>query len=403
MSNPEMLERIDEFVEDLDQVESEEDLEELSQETISQAVLSANDWTSETILNQINKNNIVLNPAFQRRDAWDKKRKSKFIESLILGLPVPQLVLAESKDRRGAYIVLDGKQRLLSIRQFAASKNDEVFSQLKLSGIDIRKDLIGKSLDSLKADATLYDDLSSFENQPIRTVVIKNWPNENFLYHVFLRLNTGSVSLSPQELRQALHPGRFVEFVDIESGNSEALKEILNIKKPDFRMRDAELLVRYYSFKNFLGDYSGVLKKFLDDSCKKLNDSWEDVEDKIKEELNQFEKAHKAVVSIFGKKNMYKKWNGTAYETRFNRAIFDVMTFFLSLPDIREPLQADKEKTEAAFKGLCEHDQDFLTSIETTTKSLTATCTRLSKWSEVINSEFGMGIKVPVLVDNRIQ
>lgn len=402
MSNEETIDQIDEFIEDQDQVESEDDLEELSQESISQAVVSANDWTSETILNQINKNNIILNPAFQRRDAWDKKRKSKFIESLILGLPVPQLVLAESKERRGAYIVLDGKQRLLSIRQFAAARDDQIYTQLKLSGIEIRKDLRGKSLESLKNDATLYDDLSSFENQPIRTVVIKNWPNENFLYHVFLRLNTGSVSLSPQELRQALHPGKFVEFIDIQSGKSVALREILKIKKPDFRMRDAELLVRYYAFKYYLSEYSGVLKKFLDDSCKKLNDTWEDAEENIKAGLEEFEQAHKAVVNIFGE-NMYKKWNGTSYETRFNRAIFDIMTYYLSIPEIRETLLSDKIKTEAIFKGLCENDTEFLTSIETTTKSLTATCTRLSKWTEKVNEEFGIRIKVPTLIDNRIQ
>lgn len=403
MSNSDLIEQHDEFIEDQDQIESEDDLDELCQETISQAVVSANDWTSETILNQINKNNIILNPAFQRRDAWDKKRKSKFIESLILGLPVPQLVLAESKERRGAYIVLDGKQRLLSIRQFAASKDDEVFSQLKLTGIEIRKDLRGKSLDSLKADANLYDDLSSFENQPIRTVVIKNWPNENFLYHVFLRLNTGSVSLSPQELRQALHPGKFVAFIDIESGNSAALKGILKLKKPDFRMRDAELLVRYFAFKNYLSEYAGILKKFLDDSCEDLNKKWEQIEETINAQLDQFEQAHNAVVEIFGVKNMYKKWNGHAYETRFNRSIFDVMTYYLSVEEIRNMLLTDKTKTENIFKNLCENDHEFLSSIETTTKSLTATCTRLSKWANIINAEFGLTIKVPTLVENRIQ
>lgn len=403
MSITDNNDQIEEFIEDPDQVESEEDLDELSQETISQAVVSGNDWTSETILNQINKNNIILNPAFQRRDAWDKTRKSKFIESLILGLPVPQLVLAESKERRGAYIVLDGKQRLLSIRQFAASKEDTIYNQLKLTGIDIRKDLRGKSLDSLKSEAGLYDDLSSFENQPIRTVVIKNWPNENFLYHVFLRLNTGSVSLSPQELRQALHPGKFVEYVDIESGKSAALREILKLKKPDFRMRDAELLVRYFAFSNYIAEYSGVLKKFLDDSCKRLNNEWEKCEGNVKAQLEQFEEAHKAVINIFGIKHMYKKWNGNSYETRFNRSIFDIMTYYLTVPEIRAALVSDKIKTEAMFKNLCEHDKDFLASIESTTKSLTSTCTRLSKWAEKINTEFGLNIKVPTLVDNRIQ
>ena len=68
--------------------------------------------------------------------------------------------------------------------------------------MDIRKKLNKKSYEDLSQDIELSDDFSSFENQPIRTVVIKNWMSEDFLYLVFLRLNTGSVPLSTQELRQ---------------------------------------------------------------------------------------------------------------------------------------------------------------------------------------------------------
>jgi len=66
------------------------------------AVVTATDWTIETLISQLKKRNIKLDPSFQRRDAWTAKRKSEFIESLFLGLPVPQVVLAESKDRKGS-------------------------------------------------------------------------------------------------------------------------------------------------------------------------------------------------------------------------------------------------------------------------------------------------------------
>src|SRR6478735_6597778 len=82
------------------------------------AVVSGTDWTTETIVSQLKRGNIQLNPRFQRRDAWKLDRKSRFIESLIVGLPIPQIVLAESKSERGKFIVLDGKQRLLSIVQY---------------------------------------------------------------------------------------------------------------------------------------------------------------------------------------------------------------------------------------------------------------------------------------------
>lgn len=148
------------FIEMPEAGEGVDDLAPLNQDSISQAVVSATDWTTETIISQINKGNIQLNPRFQRRDAWENQRKSRFIESLILGLPIPQLVLAESKERRGSYIVIDGKQRLLSIRQFAAEPSDTVYQQL--SGLSLRRDLQRRSLSDLRKDPNRFADLSAF-------------------------------------------------------------------------------------------------------------------------------------------------------------------------------------------------------------------------------------------------
>jgi hypothetical protein len=389
------------FFEEEDQRETEEDIADLDQSLFSSAVVSGNDWTTETLINQINKGNILLNPDFQRRDAWDKKRKSLFVESLILGLPVPQFVLAESKERRGSYIVLDGKQRMLSIRQFAASENDPHYDQLKLTGLEIREDLKGKTLQSLQEDLTLFDDLSAFENQPIRTVVIKNWPNEDFLYHVFLRLNTGSVSLSPQELRQALHPGPFVSFLDRSSSESDALREILKLKKPDFRMRDAELLLRYYAFTNYLQEYTGNLKDFLDGTCEKLNADWDTKEQSLLTQLEEFELSHQSLKTVFGD-NLYRKWNGRAYERRFNRAIFDIFILAFARQDVRAAAIGHESRIEDAFRSLSENNRDFLSSIETTTKSTWATQTRISLWNETLNALLGTNLPVPRLVDGDI-
>lgn len=379
------------------------DLPHINSTTVSQAVVNATDWTTETILNQINKGNIILNPNFQRRDAWQPSRKSKFIESLILGLPIPQIVLAESKERKGSYIVIDGKQRLLSIRQFAAEKGDESYSQLKLTDLDIRRDLEGKSLSDLKGDPYLFEDLSSFENQTIRTVVIRNWKDENFLYTVFLRLNTGSLPLSPQELRQALHPGPFIDFIDLKSVESKALREILKTSKPDFRMRDVELLVRYYAYQNFLPEYSGNLKLFLDTTCEKLNKSWVTKELDIRAQGDNFEAAYEATCSIFGVRNAFKKWIGDSYERRFNRAIFDIMMFYFADPHIRRKAIDSKNDVEHLFKNLCSNRQDFLDSIEQTTKSLESNSRRISIWGDGLRDALEMDFHVPRLIDGRIR
>src|SRR5271156_1022170 len=113
-------EALPQLAEAVDAGEGESDLEKGKLDLISKTVWTASDWTTETILRQIEKGNIQLNPQYQRREVWKAERKSKFIESLIIGLPIPQIVLAEDQTRRNSYIVIDGKQRLLTLSQFAA-------------------------------------------------------------------------------------------------------------------------------------------------------------------------------------------------------------------------------------------------------------------------------------------
>jgi hypothetical protein len=393
--------QIDMFWEYESQKESEDDLAQLGTDLIRQAVVSATDWTTETMISQIQKGNIQLSPDFQRRDAWRPARKSRFIESLILGLPVPQIVLATTQSRRGSYLVLDGKQRLLSICQFAANSNDPLFGQLRLSRLEIRRDLNGKTLEDMKSDLSMYDDVSAFENQSIRTIVIKNWPNETFLYHVFHRLNTNSVTLSPQELRQALHPGHFVQFVDQESRTNLALRDILGQAEPDFRMRDTELLIRYLAFKNFMVSYRGNLKAFLDQTCNILNRDWQEREHEIREQLDEFNRIHEAIRSVFGE-DSYHKWTGRIFEPRFNRAIFDIMIFAFDDREARQHLINAGPEAISLFKDICINNPDFLSSIEQTTKSMQAVSTRFGVWADILNRNVGTNLPLLSIIDDRL-
>lgn len=136
------------------------------------------------------------------------------------------------------------------------------YSKLKLTNLKILTKCNNKTIDDIKKDLSLSHYIDNVENAAIRTVVIKNWDDESILYQIFLRFNTNTVSLSPQELRGALHPGPFVKFADEFSEKNKNIKKIFNIKKdPDFRMRDIELFIRFVGFKLFIEDYRGNLKK----------------------------------------------------------------------------------------------------------------------------------------------
>jgi hypothetical protein len=378
----------------LEGTETEEDLGSVDPAQFGRAIVSGTDWTADTIITQLEKRNIDLDPTFQRRDAWTQSRKSKFIESIILGLPIPQLVLAESQDSKGTFIIIDGKQRLLSLQQFAGINLEAGISPLLLKGLTVRKELNGKTYDDLRRDSRLRSHLTAFENQPIRTVVVRNWQNEKLLYIIFHRLNTNSLPLSPQELRQALHPGGFLRFIVKGSEKSVGLQRVLNLKKPDFRMRDAELLLRYFAYINFISDYAGNLKDFLDSTCKVLNKEWNKRSAELREQAEECERAISAIFRIFGEDDAFRKWDGEKFEPRFNRAVFEIMVYYFSRKAVRKKALTKSRRVVRAFKRLCEDRSQFLKSLETTTKSLRATSTRFSAWGRALKS-LGLAVQLP--------
>lgn len=373
-----------------------------------QAVVWGTDWTTETIARQLEKGNIDLNPSFQRRDAWTNREKSKLIESLMLGLPVPPIILAESKEKKNSYIVIDGKQRLLSIRRFyskvtekefkeKAIKEKDVFKQLKLSGLEILKELNGCSYEEIEKDNGEY--INNLENQAIRTIVIKNWPDESFLYTVFLRLNTGSKKLSPQELRQALKPGAFLDFLDDATAMSDIIKKMLNNKDADPRMKDIELALRYFSFKYNITNYTGNLKIFLDQTCEILNNQWIQYEQDIKESFVQFEKAIEFAYSIFASNSPFSRYAKGKCSNRFNRSIFELFTFYFSQARIREFVFSNKDEFVQKFIEMNDN-VEFVAAVSDTTKEVEKVAVRFTLFAELLGSLKGVsnsGIELQVL------
>jgi uncharacterized protein with ParB-like and HNH nuclease domain len=399
-------EEINFFEEDEDQENGiESNVRRISElEEISGIVVAGTDWTTATIVDQLVRENIQLNPRFQRRDAWNIVRKSRFIESIFLGFPIPQIVLASNEKERGKFIVLDGKQRLLTILQFYG-RSETQNNSFALKGLEFRPDLNGCKHEDLENNSLFKSVLDALDNQTIRTTLIRNWHTENFLYKIFLRLNVESTPLSPQELRQALHPGDFINFLDDQSVKSQALRKIFKSKNPDFRMRDVELLLRYVAFHYFLSEYRGNLKAFLDMTCKELNKDWKERFSDIQDTVTQFENAVQTTINIFGEKNVSRLWlsSSKTYRSQFNRAILDVMVFYFSDEIIRQAAEKNKAAVEDAFKKLCSSpNSGFREAIEGTTKNIRETHTRLSLWGRALLEVLDVEFNVPELVDNRI-
>nr|WIE92518.1 DUF262 domain-containing protein [Mesorhizobium sp. WSM4875] len=360
--------------------------------TFSQAVLYASDWTVETVVSQLTRRNIDLNPRFQRRDAWGMKSKSRFIESIVLGLPIPQIVLAEKPGQRGQFIVLDGKQRLLSLLQFTGNAEEGPNNGFALSGMEARADLNRLRYTQMEQNADRVDDLNAFLNHTIRTVVIRNWPNTNFLHLVFLRLNTGSVKLSPQELRQAMVPGPFSDFIDDRAMASEQVRVLLSRETPDPRMRDVELMVRYVAFSWYLNMYAGRMKEFLDETCILLNQQWPDLQAQLVDHINEFNQAVDCLVQVFGADRIARKDGSRS----FNRAIFDVLVFYASDATIRAAMIANPQPVRDAYAEVLADDR-FSAAIESDTAGIPHTFDRFQAWGNALRGRLNIVFNLPTI------
>lgn len=356
-------------------------------------VLAPSDWTVGTIYEQIGKQ-IDLDPDFQRRNVWSTSAKSKFIESIFLGVPIPQILLSAKRDVRSSYLVLDGKQRLTTVREFLDGKHSNGRS-FKLRGLTVlENDLAGKDWQKIRKDEDWKD---RFLNATLRTAVLKGWQNEAVLYEIFHRLNSGSVRLSPMELRMSLHPGEFLKFIIRWTETIGPLHHLLQKSEPDPRMGDVELCVRHLGFSDGGIEYRGDLKAFLDKISMTYNDNFdeEDFRAEVSARLQSMNDAIDAGIAIFGEKRFCRKWLGDEYERRFNRAIFDVLVGSLVDGDFRVWAQQNSEEVTSSFQDLCVTNQGFLRAVETTTKTVDATRTRFTAWYSVVEQISGIKLALP--------
>jgi hypothetical protein len=166
-------------------------------------------------------------------------------------------------------------------------------------------------------------------------------------------------------------------------------------------MRDVEVLLRYFGFQFAISEYTGNLKRFLDETASLLNEQWSNKEGQIKAIGESCEDSIDATFKVFGD-NAFYRWASGKYEGRFNRAVFDVMTYYFSDESIRTKAVAHASQVEAAFRDLCDSNQRFVESIQTTTKTPLATHRRLSLWGEALSQAIDVRLDIPELRDNRL-
>lgn len=366
---------------------------EVTAEGVGSLVVYSRDWTVETILRQVEQGNIDLNPKFQRRNAWNDVKRSKLVESLIIGVPVPEIVLAEDVNKKKSFIVIDGKQRLLALAGFADPAKYRSWDRPALRGLQARRDLNDDDVASLQAKS---DDYRQLMNADIRCTVISNYQSSDVLYDIFYRLNTGSVPLSSQELRQVLKKGPFSDFLISVTDNLLPLHQVMRIGGPDNRLRDAEIVLRYIAISMNGMQYRGSLTPFLDDSMEMINSNWAQLQNSVQALFDELNDATLKLIDKFGESVGRKVVDGK-WEGRFNRALFEVQTYYFGKIPNHLLAGVPPQVVMDAFSDFCSNSAEFLDSIETTTKNLRRYRARYDLFRGFVNQLFGTNITdIPV-------
>jgi uncharacterized protein with ParB-like and HNH nuclease domain len=378
--------------------ELDEDIQSNLQE-LANIIVTSRDWTVETIVNQIKKGNIDLNPKFQRRNAWDDARRSRLIESLIIGMPVPEIVLAENPVEKGAFIVIDGKQRLTSIVGFinADVSEQQYWEKPKLKGLKTRKDLNGITFSDLEKKSKYSSELIRFFNHDIRCTIITGLKSQDVLYDIFYRLNTNSVPLSTQELRQVLNKGLFADYLVKITSTKQPLHKVIGLQGPDNRLKDAELILRFIAFYLFGKKYKSNLRKFLDEAMKEINNQWGKYEVKVTDIYRKFNETIHLLESVFEPQNIGRKYTDGKWDKNFNRVLFEVEVYYFMHLLNQHITKAEKEKFIEEFKELCGQNSEFRRSIEASTKDTGQYAIRFRKFLTIVNKAFNTHIDdIPV-------
>lgn len=369
---------------DVDDINSVEDNTDL--------IVYSRDWTVATILNQIEQGNIDLNPGFQRRNAWNDTKRSRLIESILIGYPIPEIVLAESKGKRNSFVVIDGKQRLLTIAGYKDNEKYKYWDRKNPKTAGLKSKYNALSYDDLFSDFNL---LRIFENSALRCTVISNYQSENSLYDIFYRLNAGSTKLSSQELRQALNKGKFSEFLIQVTDEDNILRNVMNIKDPDKRLRDVEVLLRCMSFLEYASDYKGNLLQFLDNKTKVFNERWDSDQEYIEKLKNRVFEAVKKLVDVFGNNNeVGRKYKNGELNTKFNRVLLEVLVFFFDKIEHEKLTINNNSKFKDLYIKLFEEDFDFQATIDGSTKNMENYKLRYSRIQDLVSEAYGIQGKI---------
>lgn len=332
------------------------------------------EYDLETIVKKISKGIIRLNPEYQRKHRWSEESSSRLIESLILNIPVPLIYISqdidvdeEVEEDIARYSVIDGQQRLTAIYNFLTNKST-------LVGLEVLEDLNGLKYNQLPPFL-----IRRLEERTIRCLRIDSTIDNQVKYDIFERLNSGSVKLEPQELRNATCRGAFKDLIKELVKNASFVNATSLSEKRIEKMEDEELVLRYFalSYEDGYRSYKSSFKTFLTAKMTEFNtfDSTELEKMRINF-INSFKILENSNIQLpFAK---FKSEDGELVNmSHFNVAVYDSLVVPLSKMEESHILNIDD------FRALF-HNAEYFRAVEGSTNDASKVHLRIDKAIEAL-------------------
>lgn len=303
-----------------------------------------------SLLEQLEYNEIDLQPEFQREsDVWTQVKKSRLIESVLLGLPLPSFYFSEDPETN-KLLVVDGLQRLCAFSDFCITK------KLKLKGMQFLTGLEGWTYDKL--DRTQIRRIKSLK--VTLNTLRKNTPQRVKLV-IFQRVNTAGVPLTAQEMRNALYQKKATDLLK-EMAKLDSFSKATGGKIPSKRMTDCDFANRFVAFYLYRNDYDGNLDEFMGDALEKVNKMQQQEIDFI---LKTFDRSMQICCKLLGN-TAFKRPDPQKPNSflKINKAIFEVLSVTIAqlTNNEQEILVQRKNRFQNEIYSLFKNE-DFIKSI----------------------------------------
>ena len=325
------------------------------------------DFDVEGLYRRVKRDEIVI-PKFQRSYVWTLRQASRFIESLLLGLPIPEIFLSRDfySDK---YVVIDGQQRLKSIQFFydgvfgspSASETPTIF---KLTGVQ-------NEFEGLTYKELGRNDQFSIDNSIIHATVVKqDLPEEDntSVYHIFDRINSSGTRLTPQEMRSAIYHGKLIDKLSVLNSNPCWRSIFGNTSR---RQKDQELILRFLAFYFDVESYKPPMTEFL---TKFLGKNRNPEDSFLENASHVFVDTVAAFEGALGK-------SAFRPDRALNAAVFDSMSVAMARRITSTAVTPSPHDIRTVHQGLLD-DDDYVDAVSRRTANEQSVKTRMNKAAE---------------------